>query len=311
MKSLIKNTIVVVALSGISIVFSQNLNLNGQVGTQNNAVISNNGNSTVSSNTTNSTQPDRNNANNNGNIRPNNGAGSISNTANSNNNTVNSNFNYGNSLNNGYNTYNYNNGYSNNNYNYNNYGNNPQSNYSYSNDGYGSTVEIEDANGNRTIIETTTDSSQAKENRTIQSKIDAHLVHFTGLVMSDEYKDGDLSKAYVMDGYSEFLKPGKYNNIKSTLTNSTRYTFDGIAIPPKTRLIIYSGSNLTGTKLVDVTGPAIINNSKWQFDNRYMSANSKTYITALQGTFPQSVRQWSISDMHDWQNGSIEIIEIP
>lgn len=305
MKTNLRNIGICLVVLATNSMIAQNLNNNNQIGGQNGTVSSNN-NSTNS--TQNSSSNNRGNTVSSNNIRPNTGgAGSISISPNTNNNTVNSNYYWNNNNNN----FNYNNGYYNNTYNYNNYSNNYQSNYTYSNDGYGSTVEIEDANGNRTVIETTTDSSLAQENRAIQSKIDAHLVHFTGLVMSDEFKDGDLSKAYVMDGYSEFLKPGKYNNIKATLTNSTRYTFDGIAVPPKTRLIIYSGSNQSGTILVDVTGPAIINNSKWQFDNRYMTANSKTYITELQSTFPQSVRQWSVSDMHDWQNGSIEIIEIP
>ncbi len=238
--------------------------------------------------------------------------GGVSNTNYSNNNGYNNNTYNNNSYTNGYNNgygNGYNNGYGNSN-NYNN-GYNNQSNYTYSNDGYGSTVEIEDDKGNRTIIETTTDSTAALERKSVLENISKHIVHFTGLVMSDAFDDGDLSKAYVMDKYSEFLKPGKYGNISSTLPNSVKYTFDGIAIPPKTRLIIYSGSNFTGDKLVDITGPAIINNSKWQTDDRYMTANTKTYCTELQTTFPQSTRQWSINDMHNWQNGSIEIIEIP
>ncbi len=235
----------------------------------------------------------------------------------------NTNYNNGNGYNNGYynnngygNSYNnngYGNSYSNNgygnSYNYNNTYSN-QSTYQTNGDGYGSTVEMEDENGNRTIIETTTDSTVAEANKSIKDKINAHIVHFTGLVMSDAYNEGNLSKAYVMDKYSEFLKPGKYNNINASLPNSVAYTFDGIAIPPKTRLVIYSGTNFTGSKLLDVTGPAIINNNKWEADERYIGANKKTYCPELQTTFPQSVRQWSKTNMHDWQSGSIEITEV-
>jgi hypothetical protein len=217
---------------------------------------------------------------------------------------------YNNGTNNGYNANNnsnYNNG---NSYNYNN-AYNTQNGYTANTDGYGSTVEIEDGDGKRTTVETTTDSTQAEANKSIKDKINSHIVHFTGLVMSDNYNEGNLSKAYVMDKYSEFLKPGKYGNISASLPNSVAYTFDGIAVPPKTRLIIYSGTNFSGAKLVDVTGPAIINNSKWEFDERYTGANKKTYSPDLQTTFPQAVRQWSRGNMHDWQNGSIEILEVP
>lgn len=221
---------------------------------------------------------------------------------------------YGNGYNNNYSNNGYNNGYTNsygnNSYNYNNTDNN-QNSYTTNNDGYGSTVEIEDESGNRTIVETTTDSTQAEASKSIKDKINAHMVHFTGLVMSDQFNEGNLSKAYVMDKYSEFLKPGKYNNITTTLPNSTAFTFDGIAVPPKTKLIIYSGPNFTGTKLVEITGPAIINNNKWEFDERYIGANRKTYCPDLQSTFPQNVRKWSSSNMHDWQSGSIEILEVP
>lgn len=218
----------------------------------------------------------------------------------------------GNTTTNTNNTYN-NNGYnySNNNNSYTSTNKSNQTSYTTNNDGYGSTVQIEDGNGNLTTVETTTDSTVAEANRSIQEKIKNHIVHFTGLVMSDNYNEGNLSKAYVMDKYSEFLKPGKYGNINATLPNSVAYTFDGIAIPPKTRLVIYSGTNFTGTKLVDITGPAIINNNKWEFDERYTGANKKTYCPELQTTFPQTVRQWSVSNMHDWQNGSIEITEVP
>lgn len=206
---------------------------------------------------------------------------------------------YGNSYNN----------YNNNSYNYNNTYNN-QTRYTSNNDGYGSTIELENGDGTTRVIETTTDSSQAEANKSIKDKIDAHMVHFTGLVMSDMFNEGNLSKAYVMDKYSEFLKPGKYSNISTNLPNSVAFTFDGIAIPPKTRLIIYSGTNFNGSKLVDITGPAIINNNKWEFDERYTGANRKTYCPELQSTFPQNVRKWSNSNMHDWQNGSIEILEV-
>lgn len=248
---------------------------------------------------------DRNNNLNNINFTPSAGGTTSTNTYNNGYNN-----NYGNNgYNNGYNnTYN-NNGYGNS-YNYNNSYNN-QSSYTTDTEGYGSTVEIEDENGTRTMVETTTDSTQAEANKSIRDKINAHMVHFTGLVMSDQFNEGNLSKAYVMDKYSEFLKPGKYNSITTTLPNSTAYTFDGIAVPPKTRLIIYSGANYTGTKLVDVTGPAIINNNKWEFDERYTGANKKTYCPELQTTFPQNVRKWSNTNMHDWQNGSIEILEVP
>ena len=68
-------------------------------------------------------------------------------------------------------------------------------------------------------------------------------------------------------------------------------------------------NNKLTTKVVELE-VIIINNNKWEFDERYTGANRKTYCPELQSTFPQNVRKWSNSNMHDWQNGSIEIQEV-
>lgn len=260
------------------------------------------------------------------NINTNNGTGIFNNgfnnsyNYNGNNNGYNYNYNgYNNGYNyNGYNTYN-NNGYNT----YNNTGtNNNNNNQNYGtytntgNDGYGSTVIMDDGNGEENVIVNTNtgnnNNTQIIDNDApiIEERINNHYVHFSGLVMSDIQNRPHNSKAYVDDDCSDMLTPGKYHRIKNYLTKSTKTTFDGIAVAPGTRLIIYSKPNFKGNILVDVTGPAIINNKKWQNDSRYIPSNTKTYIQELQGTFPQSVRQWSVSNMHKWQNGSIEIIEL-
>jgi len=137
--------------------------------------------------------------------------------------------------------------------------------------------------------------------------IELSKVHFTGLVMSDHFSSRDLSKIRQKDEFSDFISPGKYANINAVLKQSTNSTLDGIAIPPGTRLVIYSKDDFEGEILLDVTGPAIINNGIWQNDKRYMEANSKDYPADLQGVYPQSVRKWSSSNMHPWSEGSMEI----
>lgn len=210
-----------------------------------------------------------------------------------------------------------NNGTHNNNSNWN--SNNNQNNEVYvpTNDySYGSSVIVENNDGSTTTIIDSTQRNVTNNNtnntnfveNTILRRIEEKKVHFSGLVMSDIFWDSNTSQAYMSDGYSEFLGPGKYDRIGNYLPLACRYTFDGIAVPPGTRLVIYSKQNFQGDVLVDVTGPAIINNVKWIDDERYEPANSKNYIPVLQSTFPQNVRQWSYNNMHNWQNGSIEII---
>ena len=186
----------------------------------------------------------------------------------------------------------------------------PYSSYTFDNDGYGSSVFIINDDGSKTRIDGGSNSfSSTEDSRVIKERIENHTVHFSGLIMSDVFLQSHTSKAYVYDMYSDFLTPGKYRRIGDVLGNSVRYTFDGIAVAPNTRMIIYSGTDFSGSILVDVTGPAIINNSKWQNDDRYEPANYKFFIPDLQSVFPMAVRQWSVNNMHNWQNGSIEIIE--
>jgi len=180
----------------------------------------------------------------------------------------------------------------------------------YEDPSFGSSIYTIDADGSRVLLESTANPDAVSGAQKIRDRIKNHNVHFTGLVMSDNFWEGHTSKAYTEDKYSEFLTPGKYGRIGDYLPNAVKFTFDGIAVPSGTRMIIYSGTNFTGSILVDVIGPAIINNVKWKNDPRYKSANTKNFVPELQGEFPQVVRQWSVSNMHEWQNGSIEIQKV-
>ncbi len=133
-------------------------------------------------------------------------------------------------------------------------------------------------------------------------------VFFTGLIVGDEFIENNISEIYRVDKYSEYVGDGEYPDNSITFPKSVKYTFDGIAIDKGTRVIIYSGKNFTGSVLLDKTGPAIINNKKWKNDSRYSKYNTKTYKASLQSNFPQSVREWSKTNMQSWSNGSVKVI---
>jgi hypothetical protein len=161
------------------------------------------------------------------------------------------------------------------------------------------------------MVETVTDSTKPADQMSTTEKMNGHIVHFTGAVMSDTIVVSHFSRAFVNDQYSDFLKPGKYPKGNICLPKSIASSLDGIAIPQKTRLIIYDKPNYTGTKMMDVTGPAIVNNSIWQTSGFYSEANSKKYSRGLQDMFPPTVRKWSSRDMSYLQDFSIEIMVIP
>lgn len=133
-------------------------------------------------------------------------------------------------------------------------------------------------------------------------------VHFSGLIMGGQYEMVGISEIYKEDYASEYVGAGYYPDNSSAFPKAVRTTFDGIAIDRGTRLIIYSRPNFMGQVLLDVRGPAIINNVLFINDPVYNHCNSDNYPGALQSNFPQSVRKWSSSNMQMWSSGSCKII---
>ncbi|TSJ44934.1 hypothetical protein [Fluviicola chungangensis] len=137
-----------------------------------------------------------------------------------------------------------------------------------------------------------------------------HLVHFTGALISDAFssQEGTSEALDTTDAFSNFLKPGKYDELRHILRKATYHTLDGIAVPARTRIIVYKNKGCRGEVLLDVTGPAIVNNVLWVDDDRYKEVNTKDFNEELQPYFPQSVRSWSTTNMHTWPDGSLEIL---
>ncbi|MDF3026980.1 MAG: hypothetical protein K0S23_1287 [Fluviicola sp.] len=136
-----------------------------------------------------------------------------------------------------------------------------------------------------------------------------HIVHFTGALLSDEFSSsGGTTKIFdSQDPYSNFLRPGKYDILSHYLQKSGHHTLDGIAIPANTRLIVYKNQYCRGEILLDITGPAIVNNVIWSEMDAYKQVNTKEFNEQLQPYFPQATRRWSTGNMHEWTKGSMEI----
>lgn len=133
-------------------------------------------------------------------------------------------------------------------------------------------------------------------------------VQFSGLLISDRREENLTSKVCSNDPYSDFIHPGKYELINNYLVYSNYQTLDGIAVPENIHLVIYSQPNFKGTKLLDITGPAIIYNVTKKAQANSSEIRVREFAEPLQDKFPQSVRNWSLSDMNSWVNGSMEII---
>lgn len=141
-------------------------------------------------------------------------------------------------------------------------------------------------------------------------KFKTSRVHFTGALISDESSNSKwTSKALdTTDAYSSFVEVGKYGDLGKVLFRANSYTMDGIAVPANTRLIIYKDKNFKGEVVLDIAGPAIVNNIIYSEMNPYKQVNDKQFNQDLQPYFPQDVRIWSHSNMREWTGGSMEII---
>eukprot|EP01083_Nonionella_stella_P243322 847973_1 len=133
--------------------------------------------------------------------------------------------------------------------------------------------------------------------------------HFSGKLMGDKFQEGHVSVAYKVDKYSEYVGAGAYPKNSKAFPKAVASTFDGIAIDKYTRVIIWEKENFQGKILLDQVGPAIINNIKYNSNPLHTGTMTKIFeVAELQQTFPQSVRHWSISDMHVWSHGSLKVV---
>lgn len=134
---------------------------------------------------------------------------------------------------------------------------------------------------------------------------------FSGRLVTDDEKYEE-SVIFQPTRESEYVGSGYYPIASQAFPNSTQSTFDGIALVAGTRIIIYEKQNFQGRVLLDIKGPAIINNIHWK-DDPILSGiideiNTKELGGNLNTIFPKSCRKYSDSDMHSWSNGSLKIM---
>lgn len=121
--------------------------------------------------------------------------------------------------------------------------------------------------------------------------VDNCQVHFSGVLMIDEFEENWFSVIYQVDQYSELVGAGDYSDNKTAFPQSVETTFDGIAIDHGVRLQIYTQPNFSGSIAIDVIGPKIINNR--MFISKLSSANygTKTFTpSVIQDKFPPDTR---------------------
>ena len=131
---------------------------------------------------------------------------------------------------------------------------------------------------------------------------DSCKVHFSGLLMGKTYVKDWVSVAYKDDECSNIVSDGEYPSNQKAFPKAVATTFDGIAIAPGTRLILYEKQNFEGKVFLDKEGPAIFIHNKYKTAKQYKDLLSDTSWSA----YPKNVRH-EVS-MAGWDNGSCKII---
>jgi len=139
-------------------------------------------------------------------------------------------------------------------------------------------------------------------------------VHFSGCVMWDSKVPDHCSKPYEEDIHSEYVGVGRYPRNDKAFPKAIQSSFDSVAVDAGTRVIIYSEPNFKGKVLWDRVGPAVIVNVKWKSTTwpflrgkLYSEKLFEHWAQPLNSIFPPSVREFSCSDMHMWNSGSVII----
>lgn len=136
-----------------------------------------------------------------------------------------------------------------------------------------------------------------------------YRVQMTGGVVGDHYESHGISTVMELnDPFSNYLKTGQYDTLSKFIVTANHQTLDGIVIPAGFHIIVYSEPGFNGAVLLDATGPAIVNNFIWKNDKRYVPCNTEDYKPELQELYPQAVRQWSETNMHNWATGSMKVM---
>jgi hypothetical protein len=132
----------------------------------------------------------------------------------------------------------------------------------------------------------------------------------SGGLVSDISVPNQVSKIYIEDDISEFVGYGEYDNNAAVFIKANRGSFDALAIPSDTRVIIYSDINFTGSVVLDIIGPKIVYNHIWvDAGADYESEYTRIFTdTKLQAEFPVSNRYKSKINMRSWGSGSCQVI---
>lgn len=130
-------------------------------------------------------------------------------------------------------------------------------------------------------------------------------VHFSGALMSDHFVAGWSGVPYQPDSAGEYVGIGEYPRNREAFPQSIAQTFDSVAIDAGTRVTIYSEPDFQGDVLWDQVGPRIVCNVLYQ--TQWPELLTTTWTEPLNTMFPPDVREWSGTNMHLWDSGSLVI----
>ncbi len=131
--------------------------------------------------------------------------------------------------------------------------------------------------------------------------------HFSGAILGNRVVEGHISQIYDLnDPAGEMVGAGRYPDNTQAFPKAVATTFDAIAVDKGTSVILYAEPNFGGTPVAELKGPAVLVNTIWFGDQRYLNSGLAP-DSLLDALFPAEVRRFSSENMHLWSHGSVMV----
>ncbi len=144
------------------------------------------------------------------------------------------------------------------------------------------------------------------DNQVVEVAPEGCRAHFSGALIGSTYNDMFFSKLYQPDSYSELVSAGEYKDNSRAFPKAVENTFDGIGIDADTRVIIFSKKNFKGDTLMDIKGPAIINNGMYR--QSLAKRNEMNFEGKFNDLYDQENIIWTKVNMMFWSYGSVKVL---
>lgn len=135
----------------------------------------------------------------------------------------------------------------------------------------------------------------------------SNKVYFSGFLVSSQMTTDDVTTPFNKK-CGEIFCSRELKDLEKDLPLANKFTFDAIVIGENLKFILYDKKNFEGNIIIEIEGPVIINNNRWQHDSSYNWVNDVNFEGEYK-IFNSYEKVWSETNMNKWILGSAKIIK--